>query len=306
MSTGNMNASVAPSMDAVPLNIATLAVVGVGLIGGSFAAALKQAGLVGTVLGAGRRPETLQEAVRLGLIDEAVSLKEAAERADLIFLAAPVGAFEAIFRELAPALGAKTIITDGGSTKQNVIEAARAGLQARIAQFVPGHPMAGSHEKGPQAADPTLYVGRRVMLTPLVENHPQDVELVRRAWQSCGAHVFSIEPSQHDGIVAAISHMPHWIAALFMEYITHSDDATLKLQTAGSGFRDFTRVAQGSPEMWRDIFMANRSAMLAELQSLKTVFERAEHALREGDAVWLEEMLDHASKARRDWQDIGT
>lgn len=305
MSTGNMNASAHASTDTTPLKIATLAVVGVGLIGGSFSAALKQAGCVDTVLGAGRRPETLQEAVRLGLIDEAVSLKDAAERADLIFLAAPVGAFEAIFRELAPTLGAKTVITDGGSTKQNVIEAARAGLQARLAQFVPGHPMAGSHEKGPQAADPKLYVGRRVMLTPLVENHPQDVELVRRAWQTCGANVVTIEPSQHDGVVAAISHMPHWVAALFMEYITHSDDAALKLQTAGSGFKDFTRVAQGSPEMWRDIFIANRSAMLAELQSLKIVFERAEHALREGDAVWLEEMLDHASKARRDWQDLG-
>jgi prephenate dehydrogenase len=286
--------------------INTIAVIGVGLIGGSFAAALKQAGAVGTVLGAGRRPETLQEAAKLGLIDEIVSFKQAAERADLIFVAAPVGAFEAIFKELAPWLSSKTIITDGGSTKQNVIDAARAGLQSRIAQFVPGHPMAGSHEKGPQAADAGLYVGRRVMLTPLVENHPQDVETVRAAWLACGANVVSIDPSQHDGVVAAISHLPHWVAALFMEYITHSDDAALKLQTAGSGFKDFTRVAQGSPEMWRDIFIANRLAMLAELKALKAVFERAEHALRGNDAVWLEQMLDHASKARRDWQDLGS
>ena len=166
--------------------------------------------------------------------------------------------------------------------------------------------MAGSHEKGPQAANPQLYAGRRVMLTPLVENHPLDVETVRAAWLACGANVVSIEPSQHDGVVAAISHLPHWVAALFMEYITHSDDAALKLQIAGSGFRDFTRVAQGSPEMWRDIFIANRSAMLAELQAMKAVFERAEHALRENDANWLEDMLDHASKARRDWQDLGS
>ncbi len=286
--------------------IDTVAVIGVGLIGGSFAAALKQAGAVGTVLGAGRRPETLHEAAKLGLIDEIVSYREAAQRADLIFVAAPVGAFEAIFKELAPWLGAKTIITDGGSTKQNVIEAARVGLKSRIGQFIPGHPMAGSHEKGPQAANPQLYAGRRVMLTPLVENHPLDVETVRAAWLACGAHVVSIEPSQHDGVVAAISHLPHWVAALFMEYITHSDDAALKLQIAGSGFRDFTRVAQGSPEMWRDIFIANRSAMLAELQAMKAVFERAEHALRANDANWLEDMLDHASKARRDWQDLGS
>ncbi len=286
--------------------IDTVAVIGVGLIGGSFAAALKQAGAVGTVLGAGRRPETLHEAAKLGLIDEIVSYREAAQRADLIFVAAPVGAFEAIFKELAPWLGAKTIITDGGSTKQNVIEAARVSLKSRIGQFIPGHPMAGSHEKGPQAANPQLYAGRRVMLTPLVENHPLDVETVRAAWLACGANVVSIEPSQHDGVVAAISHLPHWVAALFMEYITHSDDAALKLQIAGSGFRDFTRVAQGSPEMWRDIFIANRSAMLAELQAMKAVFERAEHALRENDANWLEDMLDHASKARRDWQDLGS
>lgn len=286
--------------------IDTVAVIGVGLIGGSFAAALKQAGAVNKVLGAGRRPETLQEAKRLGLIDEMVSFKEAAQRADLIFVATPVGAFEAIFKELAPCLGPKTIITDGGSTKQNVIEAARAGLQARIAQFVPGHPMAGSHEKGPQAADPKLYIGRRVMLTPLVENHPQDVETVRAVWQACGANVVSIEPSQHDGVVASVSHLPHWVAALFMEYVTQSDDAALKLQTAGSGFRDFTRIAQGSAEMWRDIFIANRPAMLEEIRAMKVVFERAEHALRENDADWLQDMLNHASKARHDWQDQGS
>ena len=135
------------------LKIGTLAVIGVGLIGGSFAAALRRAGGVDRILGAGRRPETLARAVALGLIDEAVTFKEAAARADLIFIAAPVGAFEAIFSEIAPHLGAKTIVTDGGSTKRNVIEAARSGLGQRVAQFVPGHPMAGSHETGPQAAN---------------------------------------------------------------------------------------------------------------------------------------------------------
>ena len=283
------------------LQIGTVAVVGVGLIGGSFAAALRRAGAVDRILGAGRRPETLAQAVALGLIDEAVTLKEAAARADLIFIAAPVGAFEAIFSEIAPHLGSKTIVTDGGSTKRNVIEAARAGLGPRVAQFVPGHPMAGSHEKGPEAANPDLYVGRRVMLTPLVENHPEDVALVQAVWQQCGANVVCIDSNQHDGVVAAVSHLPHWVAALFMEYITGGDDATLKLETAGSGFRDFTRVAQGSPEMWRDIFVANRDAMLTELASLRQVMDRAEHALREHDAVWLEEMLARAARARADW-----
>jgi prephenate dehydrogenase len=284
-----------------PFHIPTLAVVGVGLIGGSFAAALRQAGCVGRVLGAGRRPETLQEAVRLGLIDEAVSLEDAAQRADFIFVAAPVGAFAAIFARLKPTLNPKAVMTDGGSTKQNVIEAAREGLQDRIAQFVPSHPMAGSHETGPQAAQARLYQGKRVVLTPLVENHPQDIARVQGAWQACGANLVMLNPAQHDAAVAAISHMPHWVAALFMQHLTQSDDAALKLELAGSGFRDFTRVAQGSPEMWRDIFEANRQAMQTEIATFRKVLERAEHALDTGDYAYLQDMLEVASQARRDW-----
>ena len=284
-----------------PFHIPTLAVVGVGLIGGSFAAALRQAGCVGRVLGAGRRPETLQEAVRLGLIDEAVSLEDAAQRADFIFVAAPVGAFAAIFARLKPTLNPKAVMTDGGSTKQNVIEAAREGLQDRIAQFVPSHPMAGSHETGPQAAQARLYQGKRVVLTPLVENHPEDIARVHGAWQACGANLVMLNPAQHDAAVAAISHMPHWVAALFMQHLTQSDDAALKLELAGSGFRDFTRVAQGSPEMWRDIFEANRQAMQTEIATFRKVLERAEHALDTGDYAYLQDMLEVASQARRDW-----
>lgn len=282
-------------------HIPTLAVVGVGLIGGSFAAALRQAGCVGRVLGAGRRPETLQEALRLGLIDEAVTLSEAGQRADFIFIAAPVGAFAAIFAALKPSLNVRAVITDGGSTKYNVIEAARAGLQERIVQFVPSHPMAGSHETGPQAADANLYKSKRVILTPLVENHPQDIERVQAAWRACGAQLVSLNPAQHDGAMAAISHMPHWIAALYMQHIAQSDDAALKLELAGSGFRDFTRVAQGSPEMWRDIFEANRQAMQNEIAMFRKVLERAEHALNAGDYVYLQDMLEVAATARRDW-----
>ena len=284
-----------------PFHISTLAIVGVGLIGGSFAAALRQAGCVGRVLGAGRRPQTLQEAVRLGLIDEAVSLEEAAQRADFIFVAAPVGAFAAIFARLKPTLNPKAVVTDGGSTKQNVIEAARKGLKERIAQFVPSHPMAGSHETGPQAAQACLYQGKRVVLTPLVENHPQDIARVQDAWRACGANLVTLNPAQHDAAVAAISHMPHWVAALFMQHLTQSDDAALKLELAGSGFRDFTRVAQGSPEMWRDIFEANRQAMQTEIASFRKVLERAEHALHAGDYAYLQDMLEVAAQARRDW-----
>jgi prephenate dehydrogenase len=276
-------------------------VIGVGLIGGSFAAACRQAGIVSRVIGAGRKPETLAQAVGLGLIDEAVTLEEAAHQADLIFIAAPVGAFEAIFSALAPTLNSRALITDGGSTKQNVVAAARAGLKERIGQFVPAHPMAGSHEKGPQAADANLYMGKRIILTPLAENNVTDVARIQAVWQACGAQVISTTPAQHDGMVAAVSHLPHWIAALFMQHIIGSHDAALKLQTAGTGFRDFTRVAQGSAEMWSDIFMANREAMLEELNSLRAVMDRAEQALEASDETWLREMLEAAAKARADW-----
>lgn len=282
-------------------HVDTLAIVGVGLIGGSFAAACREAGLVKRILGAGRRPETLATALELGLIDEAVSLKEAAERADLIFIAAPVGAFATIFSELAPWLKAGSLLTDGGSTKQNVVDAARLGLKDRIGQFVPSHPMAGSHEKGPQAADANLYKGRRVILTPLPENDSKSVELIRNIWQGCGAKVVSLEPAQHDKAVAAVSHMPHWIAALFMQHIIQSEDVETKLQTAGTGFRDFTRVAQGSGEMWRDIFIANRSAMLSEIAAFRKVLDRAEQALQESDEAWLMDMLETSAHARANW-----
>ncbi len=284
-----------------PLRINTLAVIGVGLIGGSFAAACRKAGIVSRVIGAGRKPETLAQAVGLGLIDEAVTLEEAALQADLIFIAAPVGAFESIFAALAPKLNAGALITDGGSTKQNVVTAARAGLKDRIGQFVPAHPMAGSHEKGPQAADASLYTSKKVILTPLSENNAADVARIQAVWQACGAQVSSTTPAQHDGMVAAVSHLPHWLAALFMQHIVASPDAALKLQTAGTGFRDFTRVAQGSAEMWSDIFMANRDAMLHELKTLRAVMDRAEQALEASDEAWLRDMLEAAAKARADW-----
>jgi len=284
------------------LKIPVLAVVGVGLIGGSFAAALRRAGAVGRVLGAGRRVETLAQARELGIIDEAVSLREAAERADLILVAAPVGAFPSIFAELGASLSDTALVTDGGSTKQNVVEAARMGLGERISQFVPAHPMAGSHESGPEAADANLYVGRRVMLTPLAENRSGDITRVEMAWRASGAEVIRLDPAAHDAVMAAISHLPHWIAALYMQHIMQSADPAARLEMAGPGFRDFTRIAAGSPEMWRDIFLANRQAMLDEIASLRTVFDRAEQALQDGDARWLCDMLESSAGARRAWK----
>lgn len=288
-------------VDGKPVLIDTLAIVGVGLIGGSFAAALKQAGAVRRVIGAGRRPENLQKAIDLGLIEQAVTLPEAARMSDMIFLATPVGAFESILAAMRPTLNPVAVVTDGGSTKQDVIAAARAALGDRASQFVPAHPMAGSHETGPAAARADLYQGRRVILTPLPDNRPQDVALVESLWRACGACTMTLAPAEHDSAMACISHLPHWFASLYMHYVVTGPQPALRMDVAAGGFRDFTRIAQSSPEMWRDIFIANRQSMLQEIATFRAQLDRAEQALRDGDAQWLERMLDEASKARQGW-----
>ena len=288
-------------LDGNPFLIDTLAIVGVGLIGGSFAAALKRAGVVKRVIGTGRRPENLQKAIELGLIEQAVTLPEAARVSDMIFLATPVGAFESILTVMRPTLNPAAVVTDGGSTKQDVIAAARAALGDRASQFVPAHPMAGSHETGPAAARADLYQGRRVILTPLPDNRPQDVALVESLWRACGARTLKLAPAEHDSAMACISHIPHWFASLYMHYVATGPQPELRMDIAAGGFRDFTRIAQSSPEMWRDIFIANREPMLQELATFRAKLDRAEQALRDGDAQWLERMLDEASKARQGW-----
>lgn len=279
----------------------TLAVVGVGLIGGSFARALKQAGCVGRVLGVGRKRETLEQALELGIIDEIASLEQAAREADLILLAAPVGTFGPVFQGLANALSDKALITDGGSTKGNVVAAARAALGDRIDQFVPAHPIAGSHESGPQAAFADLYRDRHVVVCPLPENTASAVEFVSDAWAACGARLVRMDVEQHDDVLAAVSHLPHWLASLYVEHVARDANADLNLQLAGAGFGDFSRIAQGSVEMWRDIFFANRDAMLRQLDGLHDLLGQAREALRLQDEAWLEEVLAHAARVRRDW-----
>lgn len=278
-----------------------LAVVGVGLIGGSFGAALRAAGQVGRIVGVGRNPGSLAQARELGLIDEALGLEDAAEAADVIMLSTPVGAMPALLAGIAPRLRAHAIITDGGSTKLDVIAAARAGLGERIGCFVPGHPMAGSERSGPAAADPELFHGRTVVLTPLPENRPADVDLVRRAWSACGANIIDLPAAQHDSILASVSHLPHFLAFAYMAQLAASEDAELRLRIAGPGFRDFSRIAGSSAEMWRDIFFANRDAMLHELQEVQGVLAEMSDALRSDDSQRLEEMLEAAAQARRRW-----
>ena len=282
--------------------IPVLAVVGVGLIGGSFAAALRRAGQVGRVLGVGRNPESLQRACALGLVDEAVSAAEAARRADLVMLAAPVGSLGRVLADMRPHLKPGIVLTDAGSTKAEVVQAARAALGEQIGCFVPGHPIAGAERTGPEAADADLYRDRTVVLCPLAENAPEDVQSVRQAWLDCGARLLEMDAGLHDRMLASVSHMPHFLAAVYMAQVAGEPDAEHRLGLAGSGFRDFTRIAAGSPEMWRDIFLSNRPAMQAELAAVRAVLDQAEQAMAAGDGAALLDLLQRAAVARCNWR----
>ena len=278
-----------------------LAVVGVGLIGGSFAAAIRRAGAADTILGAGRQPQTLAQAQRLGLIDRAVSLEEAAATADLILLSMPVGATGAVLARMAPHLRDDTLLTDAGSTKADVAQAAREALGERASQFIPGHPIAGAEATGPDAARADLYHGCTVVLTPSPENSEALRLRLRRAWEACGARVVNMQPEAHDAALASVSHVPHFLASVFMGQVAAASDSDQRMGLAGSGFRDFTRIAAGSPEMWRDIFLANRNAVLTELAHFRDALERAEQTLRDDDAQGLYDFLERAALARRFW-----
>lgn len=277
-----------------------LAIIGVGLIGGSFSLALKQAGAVREVLGVGRNPAKLMVARELGLIDRAVDWAEAGQ-ADCILLAMPVGETEGVLQRLAPCLKAGTIVTDAGSTKGNVITAARAALGDRFADFVPGHPIAGSEQSGPAAARADLYRARRVVLTPQADTGADALATIRSLWEAAGAQVDVLDAALHDRVFAAVSHLPHLAAfALVDELACRTDSATF-FRFAASGFRDFTRIAGSSPEMWRDIALANRTAVLAEFDAYLAALQSLREAVAEEDADALLTLFSRARSARENW-----
>lgn len=280
-----------------------IVIFGVGLIGGSFALALKQAGAVGEVVGLGRRRETLDEAQRLGILDRIGS--EAAQEvgdADLVLVATPVAQMADVFARIAPHLGPHTLITDGGSTKGDVVAAAYKNLGVKVAQFVPAHPIAGTEKSGPAAAFAELYQGRRVVLTPLPENTADSVARVRQAWELCGATVSELTPQQHDEVFAAVSHLPHLLSFALVHDLAQRDNRDQLLSFAASGFRDFTRIAASSPEMWRDICLSNREALMAELLQYANELHVLYQALEQGDAARLEAVFSEARKVRSAWQ----
>ena len=277
-------------------------VFGVGLIGGSFALALRKANAVGEVVGFGRSESTLQQARQLGIIDR-IGQDAAAEAADadLILLATPVGQMAEIMARIAPHLGAHTLITDGGSTKSDVVRAVYAQLGSKAAQFVPAHPIAGAELSGAVAARADLYVGKKVVLTPLPENTPEAVARVQAAWQMCGANIYRLTYAEHDAVFAAVSHLPHLLSFALVHDLAQRDNRDLLLSFAASGFRDFTRIAASSPEMWRDICLANREALLQELQLYIAELTQMSAALAAGDAARLEQTFRTARELRAGW-----
>jgi prephenate dehydrogenase len=295
-----------------PFTFNKLVIFGVGLIGGSLARALRErASLSGEVAGVGRSPKSVERALELGVIDSAASLDDdralaaALRGADVVLLAAPVAQTQPLLERIAPFLEAQTIVTDAGSTKSDVVAASRAALGGRVAQFVPGHPIAGRESSGVDAALPDLYVKRNVVLCPLAENPPQAVERVAAMWQAAGAIVSRMNEEQHDRVLASVSHLPHVLSFALVEQILESPDAALKFSFAAGGFRDFTRIAASSPEMWRDVCVANRAALLAELDAYTAVLARFRAAIDASDGAALEEAFARSRVARTEWQERG-
>ncbi|WP_080745262.1 prephenate dehydrogenase [Cupriavidus necator] len=283
------------------LHFSRVVIVGVGLIGGSLALALKRAGVAGTVVGVGRSPASLQKALDLGVIDEAATLEDAARGASVIVLCAPVAQNFALLHALEPHLQPGTIVTDAGSTKSDVIMAAKTALGDKVAQFVPAHPIAGRELNGVEAALADLYVGKKTVLCPLQENARADVAAVRAMWESAGAQCHVMSAVQHDAVFAAVSHLPHVLSYALVAQVANAEDAALKLDFAGGGFRDFTRIAASSPEMWRDICVANREALLRELNTYQSVLAHLKEKIEKGDGDALERIFTRASKTRLAW-----
>ena len=281
-------------------NYGTVTVIGVGLIGASLGLALKKAGVVNKVLGVGRSSANLDQALKMGAIDAVVDLVEAVKQSDVIVLCIPVAQMRVVFEVIEPHLESRTMITDAGSTKGDVILAAKEVLGKKACQFVPAHPIAGGAQHGASAAKADLFQGKQTILCPLQENSTQDTDLIEGFWRSIGSVVKKISNVQHDAIYAAVSHLPHILSYALMASVVNSEDAEQKLRHVGAGFKDFTRIAASSPEMWRDICLGNRTAVLKELDQYLLIVNHMRKLISENDGAGLEKLFDKASKARQD------
>jgi prephenate dehydrogenase len=286
------------------VDLGRVAVIGVGLIGGSVALALRAAGACSEVIGVGREPDNMRAALELGVVDRvAATAAGAVAGARLVVIATPMAQFESCFAEIRDSLSPDTLVIDVGSTKREAVRAAHAGLRERLAQFVPSHPVAGAERSGAAAARADLFRGRRVVVTPLAENRPETVRLCIQIWEACGARVSSMTPEAHDEILGAVSHLPHVLAYALVHEFAMRGNAGELFGLAGGGFRDFTRIASSHPEMWRDICVVNRDAISSELTRYVAKLGTLRALIDAGDGAALEALFAEAKTARDHWLD---
>jgi prephenate dehydrogenase len=286
-----------------PLKFEQLGLIGCGLMGGSFALALKKAGLVKRVVGYSKSPSTTERARQMGVIDiEAPSALLAVSGADLVLVAVPVAATEATFKAIRHLVSRDTLIMDVGSTKRDVIDAARRVLKDQVGVFVPAHPITGKELSGVEHADADLYVGRQVILTPIERTLSAQLDKAVQVWTSLGCHVQQMSPEAHDAAYAAVSHLPHMIAFALMNAITGQAQGKDFLALAGPGFRDFTRIAASDPSVWRDILASNREELIAQSKHFQRALHAFETAVESGNPDALEALIEQASQARTHWR----
>ena len=280
-----------------------LGLIGCGLMGGSFALAMKRAGLVKRVIGYSKSPSTTERAKKLGVIDQvAESALLAVAGSDIVLIAVPVSATEATFKAIRHLVEPGVLFMDVGSTKRDVVDAARRVLKERVGSFVPAHPIAGKEVSGVSHADASLYAGRQVIITPLPQTSPELVQKATDVWSAIGAQVLRMTPENHDAAFAAVSHLPHMLAFAFFNSVAKQPAGRDFLSLAGPGFRDFTRIAAGDPEVWRDILMSNREEILKQSMRFRHTLDALEHVIKTGNVEALEDLIRSASDARANWQ----
>ncbi len=279
--------------------VGNLAVIGVGLIGGSLARALRQAGKVKRIVGCGRGRDNLERAVELGVIDDFThDIGEAVEGADMVFVAVPLGAMRGVFKRMCGHLGEGAIVTDGGSAKDSVITDFQVACPAHFNRFVAGHPIAGTERNGVEASFAELYRNRRVILTPNEDTAADALDRVSAMWRACGAEVVSMDVERHDRVLAATSHLPHMLAFGLVDALARLDEHDDIFRFAAGGFRDFTRIASSNPVMWRDICIANREALAAIMLKFAEEMRDLGSTIEKGDAEHLLAVFERAKAAR--------
>jgi len=280
-----------------------LGVIGCGLMGGSFALAVKRAGLAKRVIGYSKSPSTTERAKRMGVIDVAAeSALLAAAGSDLVLIAVPVAATEATFKAIRHLVEPGVLYMDVGSTKRDVVDAARRALKERVVSFVPAHPIAGKEVAGVQNADASLYAGRQVILTPLPQTKPELVQKATDVWSAIGSQVLRMTPENHDAAFAAVSHLPHMLAFAYFNAVVNQPAGRDFLSLAGPGFRDFTRIAASDPTIWRDILISNREEVLKQSMRFRHTLDALEHVMRTGNTEALEDLIRCAADSRGGWQ----